>query len=459
MFLFLSVLAVSEIDEDADPVGALQQYRAFGNDAKVKSILDKQIKKLGKQTPILFYRLRAEAECNLYMPEEALEDVEKARKLKPDAMESKNLAMIAANSYLRIGDAEQALAEAQMAEDAQLISSSNELAKLLKQAEDFIDDDNYAEAAKVYDKILPICNRATELQQKRADIAWMLRQTLVFENNMRETVNAFFENDADLDYRYGVALICNGKMGEGKKYIAKAEEIDEVPPEAKKYRQLATTHAGSFNEAESAFKKGNYDEALRVLSKYNNSITELCGPSTGAISKSSFLAAKIAEKQSKLDVAVDMMNTALEIDTENDEYIRYRADLCYKNKEYDAAVFDYTRLQHKYPNDSGIAHALQRAMDGKKKANAVDYYKILEVPKGCTKSQIKDAYRKLARKWHPDQYPDQADKKKAEDMMKVINTAYDILTDTDKRRYYDAGGDMEQYQAWKDQQAMKNGGF
>lgn len=458
MFVFLFSLALCQIDEDANPLEAIQQYRSFGQNDKMKRVLDKQIKKLGKQTPIVYYRLRAEAEANLGMSEEALEDIETAMKKNPDAFEQKQLYTISANEHLRMGDAEQALADAQLAEEPSLTASAKELTKLLKQAEDFIDDEKYADAAKVYDRILPICTRALELRQKRADIAWMLRQTLVFENNMRETVKAFYENDADLDYRFGVSLICNGKFDEGKKHIAKAEEIDEVPDEAKQYLKLASSQGSSFRDAENNFKRGNYDEAMRIISKYNQSMRSVCGAEAGSISKASYLAAKIAEKQSKLNDAVDYINTAVEIDTENEDYIRYKADLCYRNKDFNAAVFEYTRLSRKYPNDAYLANALQRAMDGKKKASAVDYYKILGLPRGCTKTQIKDAYRKLARKWHPDQYPDPAEKKKAEDTMKEINTAYDILSDAEKRRYYDAGGDMEQFQAWKDQQNMRNGG-
>ncbi|MEG4345691.1 DnaJ C-terminal domain-containing protein [Microcoleus sp. A003_D6] len=66
--------------------------------------------------------------------------------------------------------------------------------------------------------------------------------------------------------------------------------------------------------------------------------------------------------------------------------------------------------------------------------NFRNYYLILGVPKDATADEIKKAYRRLARQWHPDVNPGD---KSAEDRFKDINEAYDILSDLDKRAQYD----------------------
>ncbi|MFU0832120.1 MAG: Chaperone protein DnaJ [Oscillospiraceae bacterium] len=66
-----------------------------------------------------------------------------------------------------------------------------------------------------------------------------------------------------------------------------------------------------------------------------------------------------------------------------------------------------------------------------------DYYEVMGVPKNATEAEIKQAYRKLAKKYHPDLHPGD---KEAEAKFKEINEAYEVLSDKDKRARYDQFG-------------------
>jgi curved DNA-binding protein len=83
----------------------------------------------------------------------------------------------------------------------------------------------------------------------------------------------------------------------------------------------------------------------------------------------------------------------------------------------------------------------------------IDYYKILEVNKTATEAEIKKAYRRLARKYHPDLNPNNKD---AEKKFKEINEANEVLSHTENRKKYDAYGEnwqhAEQYEKAKQQQ-------
>ena len=75
-----------------------------------------------------------------------------------------------------------------------------------------------------------------------------------------------------------------------------------------------------------------------------------------------------------------------------------------------------------------------------------DYYKILGVSKDANEKDIKQAYRKLARKYHPDVNPDD---KQAEDKFKEINEANEVLSDPEKRKKYDEmSAYYQQYGHW-----------
>lgn len=76
-----------------------------------------------------------------------------------------------------------------------------------------------------------------------------------------------------------------------------------------------------------------------------------------------------------------------------------------------------------------------------------DYYDVLGVPRTASKEDLKRAYRRLAKQFHPDMAT--GDKKAAEEKFKELSEAYEILADDDKRKLYDAyGPDGLKQQVW-----------
>ncbi len=90
-----------------------------------------------------------------------------------------------------------------------------------------------------------------------------------------------------------------------------------------------------------------------------------------------------------------------------------------------------------------------------------DYYQRLEVKREASAEEIKKAYRKKARQYHPDHNPGD---KAAEDKFKQLNEAFEVLSDPKKRRLYDEFGDEAAKLGWDEGKAAqfrayKSGGF
>lgn len=81
---------------------------------------------------------------------------------------------------------------------------------------------------------------------------------------------------------------------------------------------------------------------------------------------------------------------------------------------------------------------MRRGMD-RMGAVARDYYDILGVSRGASGEEVSKAFKKLAKKYHPDVNPGD---KKAEDRFKELSQAYDVLSDPKKRKQYDTSGSM-----------------
>jgi DnaJ family protein C protein 3 len=108
---------------------------------------------------------------------------------------------------------------------------------------------------------------------------------------------------------------------------------------------------------------------------------------------------------------------------------------------FDEAVNDYRRALELDENFQRAKEGIETAKKRQKQASKRDYYKILGVRRNAKDREIKKAYRKLAQKWHPDNFLDETEKKAAEKKFMDIAAAKEVLTDDEMRQKYDHGED------------------
>jgi DnaJ family protein C protein 3 len=116
-------------------------------------------------------------------------------------------------------------------------------------------------------------------------------------------------------------------------------------------------------------------------------------------------------------------------------------------ERFEEAVNLLKRAQRQFPRSQRLNEALQKTNADLKKSKQKDYYKILGVPRDASESDIKRAYNKAARRWHPDKQRDESSKAEAVAKMQDLNAALTVLTDKKKRAQFDAGIDPEDPQA------------
>lgn len=82
--------------------------------------------------------------------------------------------------------------------------------------------------------------------------------------------------------------------------------------------------------------------------------------------------------------------------------------------------------------------------DKNKMEEALDFYKVLELPRDCSTEEIKKKYRKLSLLWHPDKCQDSTKREDYQAQFIQISQAFHVLSDEARRKRYDSTGAVEE---------------
>uniref|UniRef100_A0A672KWJ7 DnaJ homolog subfamily C member 3 n=1 Tax=Sinocyclocheilus grahami TaxID=75366 RepID=A0A672KWJ7_SINGR len=139
--------------------------------------------------------------------------------------------------------------------------------------------------------------------------------------------------------------------------------------------------------------------------------------------------------------AVSVCSEVLKADPQNVNVLKDRAEACLQDDQYEEAIKDFESAKEHSENDRQIKEGLERTQRLLKQSQKRDYYKILGVKRTAQKKDILKAYRKLVQQWHPDNFQDAEEKKKAEKLFIDIAQAKEVLTNPEMRSKFDEGED------------------
>uniref|UniRef100_A0A8C0E292 DnaJ homolog subfamily C member 3 n=1 Tax=Balaenoptera musculus TaxID=9771 RepID=A0A8C0E292_BALMU len=189
--------------------------------------------------------------------------------------------------------------------------------------------------------------------------------------------------------------------------------------------------------AEELIKEGRYTDAT---SKYESVMKTEPSVSEYTV-RSKERICHCFSKDEKPVEAIRVCSEVLQMEPDNVNALKDRAEAYLIEEMYDEAIQDYETAQEHNENDQQIREGLEKAQRLLKQSQKRDYYKILGVKRNAKKQEIIKAYRKLALQWHPDNFQNEEEKKKAEKKFIDIAAAKEVLSDPEMRKKFDDGED------------------
>ncbi|TIA90163.1 hypothetical protein E3P99_01672, partial [Wallemia hederae] len=192
-----------------------------------------------------------------------------------------------------------------------------------------------------------------------------------------------------------------------------------------------------------SFKQSNFDDAISHYTEALNAlVTDGGDAEVGEGKVKAVLLSNRATAYSKMsdknEDALKDVDEALKLYKNYTKALRTRARIHLAMEKFEESVSDFKEALDSCSMEekSGIEKEVRHAEKELKKSKRVDHYKILQVEKTATDTELKKAFRKQSLIHHPDKGGD-------EEYFKQINESYSVLTDSQQRHIYDNGLDLD----------------
>uniref|UniRef100_A0AAV2JX07 DnaJ homolog subfamily C member 3 n=1 Tax=Knipowitschia caucasica TaxID=637954 RepID=A0AAV2JX07_KNICA len=392
----------------------------------------------------LAYYRRATVYLALGKSKSALPDLAKVIELKPDFTSAR---LQRGNLLLKHGKLDEAESdfkkvlksnpsEKEQTEAQSLLQKSDEIQRLTAEANESFQNKDYVRAASQLDTIIETCAWDATSREMRAECfiqmgeMWKAATDLKAASKLKsDNTQAFFK----LSTIYY-------SLGDHELSLNEVRECLKLDPDHKQcyshYKQVKKLNK-QIQSAEEFLQEQRYEEAI---DKYEAVMkTEPNVRHFTLLAKQRICHALVQSQQS--DRAVAVCTEVLQSEPENVDVLKDRAEANLLVEDYEQAVKDYESAAKLNENDREIKEGLEKARRMLKQSQKKDYYKILGVKRTAQKKEIIKAYRKLAQQWHPDNFQDEEEKKKAEKKFIDIAQAKEVLTNPEMREKFDHGED------------------
>jgi DnaJ family protein C protein 3 len=372
----------------------------------------------------------------------ALPDLDKVVELKPDftaALTQRG------NLLIKQGKFDEAAADfkkvlktdSNNSEIKEKLTLIDQLREWTKQADYYFENDDFHNAEALLDKVLEQClwdpdlhRRRAKCRQARGDIQNAIADIRAISKLVPDSTEAYLEISR---MYYGIGDIQNS-LGQVRECLKLNPDHKECFPFYKKAKKLQKMRE-SLEEFSAKEKWTECLEKGQQILKFEKDVDNVQLDVFRHTCKCNLHAGHVAE-------AINECTEVLKYGDENDlDVLCDRAEAYIVSEQFDKAVDDFQKAATAHDGNRRAKEGLQRAQKLLKQSKKRDYYKILGVRRNANKQQINKAYRKLAQQWHPDNFRDEEEKKRAQEKFIDIAAAKDVLTDPEKRQRFDQGDD------------------
>ncbi|KAL7286259.1 hypothetical protein TKK_0019436 [Trichogramma kaykai] len=371
---------------------------------------------------------------------QALTDFDKVLDLKPDFTAAR---LQRGTVHLKNGDlaiAEEDFTQVLMLlpghEDASNAYSKLALARdLISNAEAYYSHGDYESAVAHLSSAIEICSWSPHLRNLRARCRIQLNDAAAAVSDLRSVARLTSDN-TDAYYELSTLLYQLGLVQDSLKEVRECLKLDPEHETCFPFYKKTKKVAKLIEDAENAHESGDAETCIDKANKVLKLETDVMNIRVTALE----LLCKSHTANSDTELAIKYCRETVDIHKDADR-LCLLAEAYLLGDEYDDAIRTFKSALDLDQNNQKAKQGLQKAQQRQKQSERRDYYKILGVPRNAKKQQIVKAYRKAAQKWHPDNFPDEEEKKRAEKKFIDIAAAKEVLTDEEKRAKFDRGED------------------
>lgn len=390
-----------------------------------------------------YYR-RATVYLAMGKSKSALPDLSKVIELKPDFTSAR---LQRGNLLLKHGKLDEAESDfkkvlksnpsSREEQEAQSqLKKSDEIQRLVSQAQSDFKHREYSSAASHLDIIIDTCVWDVNSREMRAECFIQMGELGKAISDLKAASKLKSDNTQAF---YKLSTIYYD-LGDHEMSLTEVRECLKLDPDHKQcfshYKQVKKLNK-QIQSAEELIQQEKYSDAV---SKYESVMkTEPNFPHFILNAKERMCHCLSKDQQTAR--AISVCSEVLSTDPHNVNALKGRAEALLQDDQYEEAIKDFQSAKEHSENDRQIKEGLERAQRLLKQSKKRDYYKILGVKRTAQKKEILKAYRKLAQQWHPDNFQDAEEKKKAEKKFIDIAQAKEVLTDPEMRSKFDQGED------------------